>query len=162
MALPPLVTVPEFELRVPGGVGEDTARAGAVLADASAVVREEAEAIWLVSNPGTAVKPAWVTGAGPVPDTVIAVVCAVARRVFTNPEGIESIDYGDGRGRDYADATGDVFLKQNEKELLRKALRIRRRPRSRSGVLERADPVLPTAAVAFANERGIGCPEPYS
>ena len=163
MVLSPLVEVSDFARRIPGGVGDDVDRAAAALEDASTVVRAEAGTIWAAHGGTTATLPTWVTAEDPtVPDVVATVVCAVARRVFVNPDGVKSQDFGDGRGIDYVDPSGDVYLKASEKDLIRKALGVRRARRSRSAVLERADPVLPTAAIVYANERGLGCPEPYT
>lgn len=42
-----LATIDEFNDRIPGGIGqEDTARAQAMLADASALIRDEAGKTW--------------------------------------------------------------------------------------------------------------------
>lgn len=122
MPLPALVPFDEFDKRVPGGVGESQERAEALLVDASAMVRREARRVdaahngWLESGVLT-----------DVPDEIVTVVCNAAKRAFVNPEGVNRESHGDGFAQSYEDASGDVYLKASEKELIAEVVGVVRR-----------------------------------
>ena len=108
MALPPLVTVVEFEEWLGATLTEpDLARAEAVLIAVSALVRSQARLTWLVDNA--------VSG---LPDEVAAVTKQVARRVFNNPDSVKqesignySVNYGNARSI-------GLYLESEEKKLI--------------------------------------------
>lgn len=160
--LPLLASTEQLGRRIPGGLADRSAemgRAEEALRDASAVVRAEAEDVWIASG-ATSTAPSWVTGAGPVPDLIVAVVCNVAKRVVVNPEAVKSIDYGDGRGRDFEEPTTDIFLKKSEREQIARCLRPPRAARCRTGEIAAPDPLIPSAATTWAAEKH-GLVDPY-
>lgn len=72
--LPPLASVVALRDRLGRDLsGDDIPRAEAAIADASALVRAHARRDWNGEN---------------VPDAIVAVVLAVARRAFTNPDSV--------------------------------------------------------------------------
>jgi hypothetical protein len=83
MSLPPLATIADLEIRLgvdPGSLaGNDLARAEANIADASHLVRTASGLSWVDS-----------TGAANPPESVVVVVLQVAKRVYTNPDGLAS------------------------------------------------------------------------
>lgn len=111
MATPALADIWQLEQRVPGGIAEgDLPRALAALEDASAWVRVEAGEDWLDDDDLLET----------VPGAVVSVVCAVARRILDNPDGLlqESVaGYSYGR----TNATTDIYLTKAEKAIVRKA-----------------------------------------
>lgn len=110
MTLPSLANLTQLDDRLPGGLTPaDLPRAQGVLDDASALIRAEAGKTWTTDGLLDA-----------VPDIVVTVCIAAARRAFINPEGItrEALD---GAEVDYATSAGDVYLKANEKALVRRA-----------------------------------------
>ena len=110
--LPSLASLLQFQVRIPGGISdEDAPRAEAALEDASALVRAEAGKTW-VDTFGALVAD--------VPDVVVAVTIAAARRAFVNPDMLtaESIaDYSSS----FAHATTDVYLTKTERNAVRRA-----------------------------------------
>lgn len=80
MALPPLASVEELETRsAESYTGAELSRAGAVLVDASNLVRDEAGKTWVdINNVVVA------------PDIVVTIVLKVAKRAMDNPEGHSS------------------------------------------------------------------------
>lgn len=110
MALPPLVSLDEFALRLGGISAADEDRAEAVLADASALIRAEAGADWVDEEEELV----------DVPAVIVAVCVAVAVRAFRNPEGVRSETIG-GYAVTYADASTAVYLTAGERREIRRA-----------------------------------------
>lgn len=110
MALPALVGFEAFAARIAGGVSDaDRVRAEALLEDASALVRKEAGATWVT---GDAVVD--------VPEIVVTITVAVAKRAFENPRGAASETTGPF-GVQYPDHAGDlVFLTESEQKTLQR------------------------------------------
>ena len=112
MTLPALADIPALDARIPGGLADaDTARAQAALDDASALIRAEAGTNW-TNDDGTELED--------VPDVVVTICIAAARRALTNPDGVTEEAVGDAR-RSYSESSLDVFLKASEKALIRRA-----------------------------------------
>jgi len=111
--LPPLASTSELETRL--GVtlsGADLSRASAALADASALIRQEADEDW-VDDEGDLED---------VPDIVSSVCLAVAYRAYRNPEGTVQASVGDVSvtyGRQ--GGGGAIYLTQAELRAVRKA-----------------------------------------
>lgn len=113
MTLPSLATVDDLATRLPGGIAAaDEDRAQLVLDDVSTLIRAEVETDW-VDDAGA------LSG---VPDVVVTVCLAAARRAWTNPNGVLSETIGSYSYRlpDAAVAPG-VFLTDEEKRLIRRA-----------------------------------------
>ncbi len=107
MALPALATSSDLIARAPGEVTWDQSRAQAVLDDASAWCRHVAGTTWTDDQDQLA----------EVPDIVVAIVCAVALRVLTNPEGYTSQAIGDWSGS-LANASIDTYFTAQERKVL--------------------------------------------
>ena len=132
----PLATLDEFDNRIPGGVdGADTARAQAMLDDASALIRAEA---------GATVVAAWNADGAP---GVIATICmSAAKRAFLNPDGVRSLAI-DGNSAQFATASPDVYLTKAEKSAVRRAA-------GKSGLW-----VQPTTRTEGDDDDGTGAPD---
>lgn len=109
--VPPLASVHDLVDRLGREIDDaERARAEAALADASALVREEA-------------RQEWAAGA---PAAVEAVVLTAALRVMRNPEGISSETIGPYSYR-RREQDVDVYLSEAEKNIVRR-YRTRSRP----------------------------------
>lgn len=106
MALPPLATVADMEARIGRAIegDENVARANALLADASALVRFEANRTWVDAETGELVG---------VPDYVVTLTVNAALRGWYNPAGIESAQLGAVSVR-----YGSAWLTNTERENL--------------------------------------------
>jgi hypothetical protein len=106
----PLASITDLHDRVPGGIDQEgTARAQAILEDASALIRAEAGKTWTDDDPPVAVPP------------VIKTVClSAARRAYLNPDGIESIGL-DGHTASFTTGSPDVYLTKAETRAVRRA-----------------------------------------
>jgi hypothetical protein len=103
----PLASFVDFLARSPEEIqGSEQGRIEALLDDASALVRAEAGRTWVVD--GALVD---------VPDVVVTVTLAVARRAFTNPDMVES----EALPGEYSVKRSDVYLTASEKSLVRRA-----------------------------------------
>lgn len=113
MVLPAFATVSELAARMPGGLPDDeTPRADAALSDASALIRAEAGTDW-VDDAGA------LSG---VPDVVVMVAIAVARRALSNPDGLTSESIQDySRAFASNSASADVYLTKGERRVVRQA-----------------------------------------
>lgn len=106
----PLATIEEFADRIPGGIdGGDTARAQAMLVDASALIRSEAGITWTDDDPPVT-----------VPDVVKTICMSAAKRAFLNPDGVNSVAI-DGHSASFATGSPDVYLTRAEKSAVRRA-----------------------------------------
>lgn len=107
--LPSFVTLEAFAVRIPGGISAaDEERAEAALVDASALVR-------------AAARKTWVTGGAldaDLPDVIVTVTAAAARRAMVNPDGVRSEGIG-SYSVGFADASSDVYLTKKETALVR-------------------------------------------
>lgn len=111
MALPALVSLEDFAVRVGGVDASDEARAQAILDDASALIRVEAgDEDWVDANGDLE----------DVPEVVVAVTVAVAVRAFFNPQGVRSESIGT-YAVTYADSSTAVFLTAGERRTIRRA-----------------------------------------
>jgi hypothetical protein len=109
--LPALASIEDLEARLQGGLAEsDQARAQAVLEDASTLVRRVAGSTWVEDE-------ALVDD---VPDVVIVVTLAVAKRAFLNPDGIRQESLGT-HSVTYEGANG-VFLTDDERDAIQAAV----------------------------------------
>lgn len=109
--LPSLATLEQFDPRVPGGVAaSDEARAQANLDDASALVRAEAGKTWVDE----------ANELDGVPDVIVTVTIAAAKRAFMNPDMVRSESI-DGYSTSYAAASPDVYLTKAERQAVRRA-----------------------------------------
>ncbi|HVL82689.1 MAG TPA: Gp19/Gp15/Gp42 family protein [Pseudonocardia sp.] len=108
----PLADVHELEARL-GRVftGEETARAAALLDDASALVRDEAGLTWVGDDGLLTVVPA----------AVRAVVLKAAERAARNPDGFRSESAGD-YSYQRGDAEPGVFLTDAERRIVRRSV----------------------------------------
>lgn len=105
----PLASLEQLEDRIPSGIpAGDAPRAVANLEDASALVRAEGHRNWLTAD-GTAL-------ADDLPDIVVTIVVASAKRAFVNPEDLESVAVEGNTAR-----FRDVYLTKNERRLVRQA-----------------------------------------
>lgn len=110
--LPRLASIQQFAARLPGGVNDDDLlRAEATLDDASALVRAEAGVTW-VNASGELEN---------VPDVIVTVVCAAARRAFVNPNGLTAESIQDYQAS-FASASPDVYLTKQERNAIRRAV----------------------------------------
>lgn len=109
--LPAFASTSELAVRIPGGISDDDeARAQGVLEDASSLIRAEAGTTWVTEG----------VLDEDVPDIVVTVCIAAAKRAFTNPEAVTSESLGDA-ARSFGDASSDVYLTAAEKRLVRRA-----------------------------------------
>lgn len=110
--LPPLADSTMFAARLPGGLADaDAARAEATLEDASALVRAEAGQTW-VSDAGALTD---------VPDIIVSVTLAVAKRAFVNPDMVRSEGIQDYQVS-FGSSSPDVYLTKAERDLIRRAV----------------------------------------
>lgn len=112
MALPALVSLDDFALRLGGIAAADEDRAQAALNDASALIRAEAGTEDWVDDDG---------GLEEVPDVIVAVCVAVAVRAFRNPDGVRQETIGNYSVA-YADTSTAVFLSTGERRTIRRAV----------------------------------------
>jgi len=84
--LPPLATIPDLEARIGHPITDpaEQARANALLADASSLVRFAANQTWVDENGDLTV----------VPDLAVSITCQAALRGWFNPAGIEAAQLG--------------------------------------------------------------------
>lgn len=109
MTLPAFASIDELANRIPGGISDDdSARAQAALDDASALIRVEAGKTWVTDDELDA----------DIPDIVVSVCCRAAQRSFTNPVGVVQ-DTAGPFSATYANASSDVYLTKNEKDLVK-------------------------------------------
>ncbi|GAA4981255.1 hypothetical protein [Actinopolymorpha pittospori] len=117
MALPSLAPVSALEVRLGVDVGSlagaDLARAEADLADASALVRNEAGCDWV------AVDGVTITA----PDPVVAVVVRAALRSYRNPDGYQGENLGGSYSYQYAQGETGVYLTADEIRVVQLAAR---------------------------------------
>lgn len=110
--LPPLATIDQFDARLPGGLSTgDSARAEATLEDASALVRAEAGLTW-VDDAGDLTE---------VPDIIVSVTLAAAKRAFVNPDMLRSEAIQDYQAS-FGSSSPDVYLTKAERDLIRRAV----------------------------------------
>lgn len=104
--LPPLASIDDMEARIGHQITDpaDTDRANALLADASALVRFEANRTWIDPDTGTIAN---------VPDYVVTLTVNAALRGWYNPAGIESAQLGAVSVR-----YGSAWLTNTERENL--------------------------------------------
>jgi len=111
--LPPLASLEALSLRL--GVtlaGAEADRAGAILDDASALVRSEAGRDWVDDEGALA----------DVPAVVESVTLAVAYRAFRNPDGVSQTSLGDASiSYDRGDGQAAVYLTRDERRSVRRA-----------------------------------------
>lgn len=112
MALPALVSLDDFALRLGGIAAVDEDRAQAALNDASALIRAEAGTEDWVDDDG---------GLEEVPDVIVAVCVAVAVRAFRNPDGVRQETIGNYSVA-YADTSTAVYLTPGERRTIRRAV----------------------------------------
>lgn len=112
MALPALVSLDDFALRLGGLAAADEDRAQAALDDASALIRAEAGTEDWVDDDG---------GLEEVPDVIVAICAAVAIRAFRNPDGVRQEQIGN-YSVSYADTSTAVFLTEGERRIIRRAV----------------------------------------
>jgi hypothetical protein len=111
MTLPAFATLEAFAARLPGGVSDDDeTRARAALDDASTLIRAEAGKDWVTDD-----EPAVL--ADDLPDIVVTVCIAAARRAFTNPDGIRSESLL-SHSVTLADSSADVYLTTAERRMI--------------------------------------------
>jgi hypothetical protein len=108
MSEPTLATIAELSART--GEISDLSRALALLADASALIRAEANYTWIDADgePET------------VPALIVMVCCKVVERVLSNPDGLSGEAIG-GYSAQFSNASTDVYLTKQERRLVRKA-----------------------------------------
>ena len=113
MALPAFASLADLDVRIPGGVSTDEVpRATAALDDASALIRAEAGKTWVNESNQLA----------DVPDVVVAVTLAAARRAMTNPDGLASESVEDySRSFSQSSTSLDVYLTRGERRVVRRA-----------------------------------------
>lgn len=110
--LPSLAPLLELKYRIPGGIAtEDEPRAEAALADASALVRDEAGKTWMTDGELDA----------DIPDRIVSITLAAAKRAYVNPDGVRSESI-DGYSTDYSTASPDVYLTSAEKRAIKRAV----------------------------------------
>lgn len=114
MALPALVSLDDFALRLGGIAAADEDRAQAALNDASALIRAEAVSEDWVDDDG---------GLEEVPDVIVTICVAVAIRAFRNPDGVRQETIGNYSVA-YADTTTAVYLTHGERREIRRAVGI--------------------------------------
>jgi hypothetical protein len=111
--LPPLASLEALSLRL--GVtlaGAEADRAGAILDDASALVRSEAGRDWVDDEDALL----------DVPAVIESVTLAVAYRAFRNPDGVAQSSLGDASvSYDRGDGQAAVYLTRDERRSVRKA-----------------------------------------
>ena len=111
--LPPLASLTDFTDRLGRPLsGVDATRAESAIRDASAIVRTEAGENWVDVN-GDLTE---------VPEAIVAITMAVARRSWENPSGKTTTSEGIGQyteANGWANASADVYLKASEKAIIR-------------------------------------------
>lgn len=108
--LPPLSEVSDLEVRLRRTLeGEEIAAAAAALADASSLARAEGRQDWWTAEGGLT-----------VPDAVVTVVLAAAKRVFGNPDGLISETVGPFTRRRSDESASGVYLTETEKAIVRR------------------------------------------
>lgn len=108
-SLPALAEIDDLEARLGRSLtGDETGRAQAALADASALARAEGRQDWYTAEAGLT-----------APDAVVTVVLSAARRAFENPQGYSSETVGPFTVRRDSEALG-VYLTEAEKAIVRR------------------------------------------
>ena len=150
MALPSFASVENYTDRF-GAVSDET-RAEAALSDASTDIRAFIGAT-MVDDDGRldfSTAKAWAR------DTFRKIVCQVAHRRLTNPEGVTQSSI-DGYSRTLSDESADVYLKASEKQALSDAI-----GRNTYGVwtlpTTRSDPDVPDTIATVDTEGNPGEP----
>jgi len=146
MSLPALASLEALAARMPSGIAEgDEARARAALDDASAIIRAEAGEDWVTDDEPPALDE------DNLPDVVVSVCLAAARRAFVNPDGVtaESLD---GYSTQYRNDSADVYLTRHERRLVKGAaglgsLGVHRTTRSDYGALDTPGVSVPVGTV---------------
>ena len=111
--MPPLAGVHDLEYRLGRPFREDELpRVGAVLEDASALVRDVANRDWI--DPGTGA----LSG---VPSSVRAVALKIAERAIRNPGGFSAESAGDYSFQRNGASDG-VYLSEREEQIVRRAI----------------------------------------
>lgn len=114
--LPPLASVDDLEDRLTSAVAdEDETRAVAALIDASALVRSEAGKNWVTTDTPPQL-------AADLPDIIVVVTLAAARRAFENPTGITQKTAGDVSISYASRSNAAVFLTADECQQIRRAV----------------------------------------
>ena len=108
MSEPTLATLSDLRARM--GTLADETRAWALLNDASALIRAEANYTWIDAD-GVAEE---------VPALIVMVCCKVVERVMSNPEGLSGEAIG-GYSAQFSNASSDIYLTKQERRLVRKA-----------------------------------------
>ncbi len=113
MVLPAFASTDDLSARLPGGLSDDDlTRAEAALSDASALIRAEAGKTWVDD----------LLALSGVPDVVVSITIAAARRALTNPDGVTSESVQDySRAFAATSASADIYLTRGEKSLVRRA-----------------------------------------
>ena len=111
MALPALVPLDDFALRLGGLAEADEDRAQAALNDASALIRAETGDEDWVDDDGALEE---------VPEVIVTICVAVAIRAFRNPDGVRQETIGN-YSVSYADTSTAVFLTEGERRMVRRA-----------------------------------------
>lgn len=107
--LPPLAGLEAFEERIPGGIAAgDAFRATAALEDASSLVRDVAGKTWVTDD----------VLDDDIPDGIVSIVLASAKRAFINPDGVRSESI-DNFQTTYSTSSPDVFLTNTERQRVR-------------------------------------------
>lgn len=122
MTLPPFADATTLATRIPGGLGDDVARAEAALEDASSAIRSLANRSWC-DVAGDELD--WGTLALEHQDEVIRVCLAVAARAFANPDAVTQESTATGpftHGRSFGNSSPDVYLNGSEKASIRRAV----------------------------------------
>lgn len=110
MSLPALASLEALAARLPSGIADsDETRAQAALDDASALIRAEAGETWVTDENEL--------DTDNLPDVVVAVCLAAARRALINPDGVtqESLD---GYSTSYSNDSADIYLTKAERRLV--------------------------------------------
>jgi hypothetical protein len=106
----PLATPTDLATWLGQTIASEDARATAVLAGASALVRSRARKTWL-NDAEDALED--------FPDAVATVVVQVAARVWVNPQGLVASEAGDANRRVWAPSAGNgLYLTDSEKEIV--------------------------------------------
>lgn len=144
--LPLLASVDQLEARMSERLETtDMIRAEALLEDASALIRQEAGEDWVDDNGELA----------EVPDIIVTVTVAVARRALTNPDQLQSESISSDAYSYTRTNSSDVYLKAAERKAIRRAV-----GRSSAGSVEFETP-WNIANTLYAPVAGGGDPMPW-
>lgn len=117
LALPAFVTLDDLDERLPGGVGDDVARAQAALEDAAALIRTETGKAYIDAQ-GALDLPSGDDGWRA--DALRRVNLSAAIRALANPEGVTQEQIGN-YSYQVGNASPDVFLTASEKRAVKRA-----------------------------------------